>query len=67
MTDEPPKKKSLAGLGRMLEKAAAEQTAVATKPQSSAAAARNAGLEPVSGITAENRGYEITFRKKSSS
>jgi hypothetical protein len=67
MTDEPPKKKSLAGLGRMLEKAAAEQKAVASPPQSSTAAVRIAGPEPLSGITAENRGYEITFRKKSSS
>ena len=54
MTDEPPKKKSLAGLGQMLEKAAAREKADAENATGSA------------GDSGEKRGYEITFRKKSS-
>ena len=55
MTDEPPKKKSLAGLGQMLEKAAAKEKAAAQK------------TKPTSVDVGEKRGYDITFRKKSSS
>ena len=54
MTDEPPKKKSLAGLGQMMEKAAARDKA----------AAETAGKTPAEGGAARN--YEITFRKKPS-
>lgn len=54
MTDEPPKKKSLAGLGQMMEKAAAKEKAAARKAEQ-----KTAG-------DGEKRGYEITFRKKSS-
>lgn len=53
MTEEPPKKKSLAGLGQMLEKAAAKEKAAAQKATPAPA-------------VANSRDYEITFRKKSS-
>ncbi|WFS02072.1 hypothetical protein [Rhizobium tumorigenes] len=55
MTDEPPKKKSLAGLGQMMEKAAAKEKAVASK------------AEKITSDPGATRGYDITFRKKSSS
>ena len=55
MTDEPPKKKSLAGLGQMMEKAAAKEKAAARK------------VEKIASDAGATRGYEITFRKKSSS
>lgn len=54
MTEEPPKKKSLAGLGQMLEKAAAKEKAATGR------------TKPISGVDGQDRGYQITFRKKSS-
>lgn len=54
MTDEPPKKKSLAGLGQMMEKAAARDRAA-----EEATGKTPADAGPV-------RSYEITFRKKRS-
>lgn len=52
MTDEPPKKKSLAGLGQMMAKAAAKDKA-ASAPASQAGAIQTPD-------------YVITFRKNSS-